>query len=48
MFGLSLFGPVKLKDGGKMTEICYRDTHSFIVHVKSEDIYADLVVDVKK
>ena len=27
---------------------CYMDTDSFIVHVKSEDIYADLAEYIKK
>ena len=31
-----------------MTKLSYMDTDSFIVHVKSEDIYADLAGDVKK
>ena len=28
--------------------ICYMDTNSFIVHVKSEDIYKGLVEDIEK
>ena len=26
---------------------CYMDTDSFIVHIKTEDIYVDIVKDVK-
>ena len=42
------YGYVKPKYG-KKTTLCYRHTDSFIVlHVISEDIYADLAGDVKK
>ena len=33
---------------GKNTKLCYTATGSFIVRVKSEDIYADLAGGVKK
>ena len=33
---------------GKKTKLCYTATGSFIVRVKSEDIYADLAGGVKK
>ena len=32
----------------KKTELCYAYMDSFIVHVKSEDIYTNLAGDVKK
>ena len=33
---------------GKMAKLCYIDMDSFIVHEKSEDIYANLAGDVEK
>ena len=30
------------------TKLCYRDTYSFIAHIKTEDFYEDIVDDVKK
>ena len=33
---------------GKKAKLCHMDTGSFIAHVKSEDIYADLAGDGKK
>lgn len=41
------YGYVKAKYG-KKTKLCYIGTYSFIVHVKSEDIYIDVAGDVKK
>ena len=32
---------------GENTKLCYVDTDSFIVHVKTEDIYKDLAEDVE-
>ena len=32
---------LKPKYGAK-TKLCYMDTHSFIVYVKTEDIYSDI------
>ena len=32
---------------GENTKPCYVDTDSFIVHVKTEDIYKDLAEDVE-
>ena len=29
-------------------KLCYMDTGSFIVHVKTDDIYKDIAEDVKK
>lgn len=31
---------------GDITKLCYTDINRFIVHLKSEDIHADLVEDV--
>ena len=31
----------------KNAKLCYMDTDSFIVHVKTEDIYKDIAGDVK-
>ena len=36
----------KTKYGDK-AKLCYTDTVSFIVHVKSEDVYADLTGDLR-
>ena len=38
---------IKLNYGGK-TKLCYTDTDSFVVHLKLENVYADLVGDVEK
>ena len=38
---------VKLKYGEK-PKLCNMDTDSFIVHVKTEDIYKDIAEDVGK
>ena len=32
---------------GENAELCYVDTDSFIVHVKTEDIYKDIAEDVE-
>ena len=32
---------------GEKAKLCYMDTGSFIVHVKAEDIYKDIVEDVE-
>ena len=37
---------VKLKHGGKV-KLCYMDTDSFIVYVKTDDIYKDIPEDVE-
>ena len=37
----------KLKHIGKM-KLCFMDTDSFIAHIKSEDISADLLKDIEK
>ena len=37
---------VKLKYG-ENAKLCYMDTDSFIVHVKIDDIYKDIVEDVE-
>ena len=33
---------------GKKTKLCYMDTDSFIIHIKTEDIYKNISEDVKK
>ena len=30
------------------TKLCYMDTDSFIIHIKTEDVYKDTADDVKK
>ena len=37
---------IKTKYGGK-SKLCYIDTDSFIVHVKTHDIYKDIARDVE-
>ena len=32
---------------GENEKLCYMDTESFIVHVKADDIYNDIVEDVE-
>ena len=32
---------------GENVKLCYMDTHSFIVHVKTDDIYKDIAEDVE-
>ena len=29
-------------------KLCYMDTDSFIIHIKTEDVYKDIADDVKK
>ena len=29
-------------------KLCYMDTDSFIIHIKTEDVYEDIANDVKK
>ena len=38
---------VKPKYGKKKTKLCYMDVGSFIVYVKSEGIYKEIVKDVE-
>ena len=33
---------------GEKAKLCYMDTDSFIVHVKTKDIYKDIAEDVEK
>ena len=33
---------------GEKAKICFMDTHSFIVYIKTEDIYASIAKDVEK
>ena len=37
---------VKLKYGEK-AKLCYMDTHSFTVYIKTDDIYRDIAEDVE-
>ena len=37
---------VKL-NSGKIAKLCYMDTDSFIVYIKTEDVYADISKDVE-
>ena len=32
---------------GENAKLCYMDTDSFIIHVKTDDIYKDIAEDVK-
>ena len=32
---------------GENTKLCYMDTYSFIIHVKTDDIYKDIAEDVE-
>ena len=41
------FNNVKRKYGEK-EKLCYMDTDSFIVHVKTENVYGDIAKDVEK
>ena len=33
---------------GEKAQLCYMDTDSFVVHIKTDDIYKDIAVDVEK
>ena len=33
---------------GDNVKLCYMDTDSFIMHIKTEDFYTDIANDVKK
>ena len=41
------YGYIKQKHGDKI-KLCYTDTDSFVIEVKTEDLYADISDDVKK
>ena len=32
----------------KKTKLCYMDTDSFIVYIKTEDVYEDIADDIEK
>ena len=32
----------------KTTELCYMDTDSFVIHIKTEDFYEDIAGDVER
>ena len=38
---------VKPKNG-EFSKLCYMDSNSFIVHLKTDDIYKDIAEDVEK
>ena len=38
---------LNLNDGGN-AQLCYTDTDSFIVHVKTDDIYKYIAEDIEK
>ena len=29
-------------------KLCYKDTDSFIIYIKTQDVYAEIAVDVEK
>ena len=33
---------------GDYARLCYMDTDSFVIHIKTEDFYKDIAVDVKR
>ena len=33
---------------GENTKLCYMDTDSFIIHLKTDDVYKDIAEDVEK
>ena len=37
-----------LPEYGKKSKLCYMDTDSFIINIKTQDFYKDIVDDVKK
>ena len=41
-----LYDYIKPKHGEK-AKLCYMDTHSLIIHIKTEDIYKDIAEDVE-
>ena len=41
------YGSIKPKYGDNV-KLCYMDTDSFIMHIKTEDFYKDIANDVKK
>ena len=41
------YGYLKPKYGNKIA-LCYTDTDSFILHIKTEDFYEDIVDDVEE
>ena len=36
------------KNMAKKAKLCYMDTDSFIIHIKTQDFYKDIADDVKK
>ena len=41
------YGYIKLKDQNN-AKLCYMDTESFIIYIKTEDVYEDIADDVEK
>ena len=41
-------GPMILKKYNKNVKLCYMDTDSFIMNVKTEDFYKDIANDVEE
>ena len=33
---------------GEKAKLCYMDTDSFIIYIKTEDIYSDIAKDIEK
>ena len=42
------FGMITLKQSMETAKICYTDTDSFVIHIKTEDFYEDIADDVEK
>ena len=42
------FGMITLKQSMETAKICYTDTDSFVIHIKTEDFYEDIANDVEK
>ena len=45
--GLSILDLSKTVVYGENAKLCYMDTGSFIVHIKTDDIYKDIAKDVE-
>ena len=42
------FGMITLSQSIKAAKVCYIDTGSFVIHIKTEDFYEDITNDVEK
>ena len=47
-FGMIILNQSIKKKKKKNAELCYMDTGSFIIHMKTEDVYKDIPDDVEK